>query len=211
MDEDEAPVNAPKWTTAGYKGSLKTSVEKYTRRTIASSPEPAPPTAPSTGSVIDVDENPTAAAAVDEPTDAGPSTADVFFLNEDILVDENVLDIESSDDSSEETDKKKSKEKDSSEESDSSSGEEEDDDKNKGKDKKEDSGSSSSEEEEDDRDKGKNEDNKDEEGDEEGDKEDDDKDKEDNNEGNDKNEEAAKVGDRVIDQTKISIQSLLNE
>src|SRR5882762_7875228 len=100
VGEDEAPVNAPKWTTAGYKGSLKTSVEKYTRHTIASSPEPIPPTAPSTAPVIDIidmDEN---AAAVDEPTAAGPSTADVFFLNEDI-VDENVLDI---DDSSEETD-----------------------------------------------------------------------------------------------------------
>ena len=46
MDEDEAPVNAPKWTTAGYKGSLKASVEKYTRRNVTSSPEPLPPTAP---------------------------------------------------------------------------------------------------------------------------------------------------------------------
>ena len=185
MGEDEAPVNAPKWTTAGYKGSLKTSVEKYTRRTIASSPEPTPPTAPPTAPVIDV-ESPTAAAAVDEAT-AGPSTADVFFLNEDILVDENVLEIESSDDSSEETDKEKSKEKDSSEESDSSSGEEEDDDKNKGKNKEEGSGSSSSEEE-------------------------DDKDKEDKekDEGNDKNEEE---GDRVVEeiQRKHSIKSLLNE
>lgn len=200
VGEDEAPVNAPKWTTAGYKGSLKTLVEKYTRRTIASSPEPTTPTAPSTAPV---DENPST-AAVDEPTVAGPSTTDdVFFLNEDILVDDNILDVDSSssDDSSEETDKEKGKKKDSSEESDSSSGEEDDDNNNKGKDKEEDSGSSSSEEEEDDRDKGKNEDNKDGEG----DKEDDDKDDEDDN----KNEEE---GDRVEEvQTKHSIKSLLNE
>ena len=131
MGEDEAPVNAPKWTTAGYKGSLKTSVEKYTRRTIASSPEPTPPTAPPTAPVIDV-ESPTAAAAVDEAT-AGPSTDDVFFLNEDILVDENVLNINNS---SEETDKGKKDsssseyENDSSSSEESSSGEEDDDDKN---------------------------------------------------------------------------------
>ena len=46
VGEDEAPVNAPKWITVGYNGSLKASVEKYTRRNVASSPEPLPPTAP---------------------------------------------------------------------------------------------------------------------------------------------------------------------
>src|SRR5438093_12971548 len=81
-------VNAPKWTTAGYKGSLKASVEKYTRRNVASSPEPLPQTAPSTA-----------------PVKAGPSrTADIFYLDESTLVDENVLD---SDSSSEEANKKK--------------------------------------------------------------------------------------------------------
>ena len=68
-----------------------------------------------------MDENPTAAAAMDEPTAAGPFTANVFFLNEDILVDKNVLDI---DDSSEETDKRKKDSSSSEEESDSSSSEE---------------------------------------------------------------------------------------
>src|SRR5206468_5039281 len=80
VGEDEAPVNAPKWTTAGYKGSLKASVEKYTRRNVASSPEPLPQTAPSTA-----------------PVKAGPSrTADIFYLDESTLVDENVLDSDSS-------------------------------------------------------------------------------------------------------------------
>src|SRR2546423_13945866 len=88
VGEDEAPVNAPKWTTAGYKGSLKASVEKYTRRNVAFSPEPLPQTAPSTA-----------------PVKAGPSrTADIFYLDESTLVDENVLD---SDSSSEEANKKK--------------------------------------------------------------------------------------------------------
>ena len=88
VGEDEVPVNAPKWTTAGYNGSLKASVEKYTRRNVASSPEPLPPTAPSTASVK-----------------AGPSrTADIFYLDESTLVGENVLD---SDSSSEEEDQKK--------------------------------------------------------------------------------------------------------
>src|SRR5436189_2222926 len=96
VGEDEAPVNAPKWTTAGYKGSLKASVEKYTRRNVASSPKPLPQTAPSTA-----------------PVKAGPSrTADIFYLDESTLVDENVLD---SDSSSEEANKKK-KESGSSEE-----------------------------------------------------------------------------------------------
>ena len=127
MGEDEAPVNAPKWTTAGYNGSLKASVEKYTRRNVASSPEPLPSTAPSTA-----------------PVKAGPSrTADIFYLDESTLIGENVLDIDSS---SEEEDQKKKDSNSSEEESDSSSseesssGEEEDD---KGKDKAEGSGSSS--------------------------------------------------------------------
>ena len=53
MGEEEAPINAPKWSTAGYKGSLKSKIEKYTRRAISSSPDltalvPAGPvTAPS--------------------------------------------------------------------------------------------------------------------------------------------------------------------
>ena len=53
MGEEEAPINAPKWATAGYKGSLKSKIEKYTRRAISSSPDltalvPAGPvTAPS--------------------------------------------------------------------------------------------------------------------------------------------------------------------
>src|SRR5437763_15699287 len=87
VGEDEA-LNAPKWTTVGYNGSLKASVEKYTRRNVASSPEPLPPTAPSTA-----------------PVKAGPSrTDDIFYLDESTLVGENVLD---SDSSSEEADKEK--------------------------------------------------------------------------------------------------------
>ena len=97
VGEDEAPVNAPKWTTAGYKGSLKASVEKYTRRNVASSPEPLPQTAPSTA--------PVKAGPSTAPVKAGPSrTADIFYLDESTLVDENVLD---SDSSSEEANKKK--------------------------------------------------------------------------------------------------------
>lgn len=88
VGKDEAPVNAPKWTTAGYNGSLKASVEKYTRRNVASSPEPLPSTAPSTA-----------------PVKVGPSrTADIFYLDESTLIGENVLDIDSS---SEEEDQKK--------------------------------------------------------------------------------------------------------
>src|SRR5438270_10022565 len=69
VDEDEAPVNAPKWITAGYNGSLKASVEKYTCQNVASSPEPLPPTAPSTA-----------------PVKARPSrTADIFYLDESTL------------------------------------------------------------------------------------------------------------------------------
>ena len=174
VGEDEAPVNAPKWTTAGIRVP-KDVVQKYTHRNIASSPKPtAPSTAP-------MDENPPT-TAVDEPTATGPSTADVFFLNENILVDDNVLDVEESGDD----DNEKSKEDSSSEES--SSGEEEDDNNNKGKDKEEeeddDSSSSEEEKEEEDRDKGR-----------EGNKEEDNKDDED-----------AKEGDRGI-----SVQSLLND
>ena len=99
VGEDEAPVNAPKWTTAGYKGSLKASVEKYTRRNVASSPEPLPQTAPSTA--------PVKAGPSTAPVKAGPSrTADIFYLDESTLVDENVLD---SDSSSEEANKKRRK------------------------------------------------------------------------------------------------------
>src|SRR6266496_837891 len=76
VGEDEVPVNAPKWTTAGYNGSLKVSVEKYTHRNVASSPEPLPPTAPSTA-----------------PVKAGPSrTDDIFYLDESTLVGENIFD-----------------------------------------------------------------------------------------------------------------------
>src|SRR5688500_13109383 len=95
VGEDEAPVNAPKWTTAGYKGSLKSSVAKYTRRNITSSPEPT--TTPAIPIVSPIPST----TPVDE-TAAGPSTAtavpststaeDVFFLNEDIL-DDNDLDV----------------------------------------------------------------------------------------------------------------------
>src|SRR5437868_11024142 len=125
VGEEEIPVNAPKWTTAGYNGSLKASVEKYTRRNVASSPELLPQTAPSTA-----------------PVKAGPSrTDDIFYLDESTLVGENILD---SDSSSEEANKKKKEsgssedESDSSSSEESSSGDEEDDDKNKGKDKEED-------------------------------------------------------------------------
>src|SRR5213594_407995 len=100
----------------GYNVSLKASVEKYTRRNVASSPEPLPLTAPSTA-----------------PVKAGPScTDDIFYLNESTLVGENVLD---SDSSSEEADKKKKEsgssedKSDSSSSEESSSGDEEDDDK----------------------------------------------------------------------------------
>ena len=102
MGEDEAPVNAPKWTTMGYNGSLKTSVEKYTRRNVASSPELLPPTAFSTA-----------------PVKAGPSrTADIFYLDESTLVGENVFD---SDSSSEEADKEKKENGSNEDKSDSSS------------------------------------------------------------------------------------------
>ena len=37
--EDKTPVNAPRWTRAGYDGSLKTSIEKYTGRSLTSSSE----------------------------------------------------------------------------------------------------------------------------------------------------------------------------
>ena len=70
MGKDEASVNASKWTMAGYNGFLKASVEKYTRCNVASSPEPLPPTAPSTA-----------------PVKAGPScTTDIFYLDENTLV-----------------------------------------------------------------------------------------------------------------------------
>src|SRR2546421_10638863 len=95
--EDEAPVNAPKWITAGYNGSLKASVEKYTRRNVASSPESLPQTAPSTA--------PVKAGPSTAPVKDGPSrTDDIFYLDESTLVDENVLD---SDSSSDESNKKK--------------------------------------------------------------------------------------------------------
>ena len=119
MYEDEVPVNAPKWITAGYNGSLKALVEKYTRQNVTFSPELLPSTAPSTA-----------------PVKARPSrTADIFYFDESILVGENVLD---SDSSSEEADKEKKdsgsseNESDSSSSEESSSREEEDDDKNKG-------------------------------------------------------------------------------
>src|SRR5437763_14756199 len=96
VGEDEA-LNAPKWTTAGYNGSLKASVEKYTRRNVASSPEPLPQTAPSTASVK--------AGPSTAPVKAGPSrTDDIFYLDESPFVGENVLD---SDSSSEAANKKK--------------------------------------------------------------------------------------------------------
>src|SRR5256714_3484345 len=133
--QNEAPVNAPKWITAGYNGSLKASVEKYTRRNVTSSPEPLPPTALSTA-----------------PVKAGPSCTDnIFYLDESTLVGENVLD---SDSSSEEVDKEKKEsgssedESDSSSSEESSSGNEGDDDKNKGKDKEKGRGPSSSSREE---------------------------------------------------------------
>src|SRR2546423_2864479 len=89
----------------GYNGSLKVSVEKYTRRNIASFSEPLPPTAPSTA-----------------PVKAGPSrTADIFYLDESTLVGENVLD---SDSSSEEVDKEKKKSGSSEDKRNSSSSEE---------------------------------------------------------------------------------------
>src|SRR5256884_9964469 len=108
MGEDEVPVNALKWTTVGYNGSLKASVEKYTRRNVASSPEPLPQTAPSTA--------PVKAGPSTAPVKAGPlRTADIFYLDERTLVDENVLDIDSS---SEEANKKKKESGSSEEESD---------------------------------------------------------------------------------------------
>src|SRR3989440_12869247 len=121
---------------AGYNGSLKASVEKYTRRNVASSPEPLSQTAPSTA--------PVKAGPSTAPIKAGPSrTADIFYLDESTLIGENVLD---SDSSSEEADKEKKESGSSDDESDRSrreerrSKEEEDDDKNKGKDKKKGSG-----------------------------------------------------------------------
>src|SRR5256884_8940044 len=148
MGEDEVPVNALKWTTVGYNGSLKASVEKYTRQNVASSPEPLPQTAPSTA-LVKVGHS-------TAPVKAGPSrTDDIFYLDESTLVGENVLDSGSS---SEEANKEKKESGSSEDESDSSSSEEsssgeENDNKNKGKDKEEGSGasSSSSEEEADDR------------------------------------------------------------
>ena len=176
VGEDEAPVNAPKWTTAGSKGSLKTSVAKYTNRTITSSPEPSTAAGPSTAA-------------------AEPSTGDVFFLNEEILLDENVLDVgegdeededdssSDEDDSSDENSEEKKKKSSSSEEE-----EEEDGDDNK-KEKEEDDDSSSSEEEEDDGDKEKT-------------KEDD---------RNEEVKEDEEVEDDRGTHTKHSIKTLLNE
>src|SRR5256714_14735510 len=87
--QNEAPVNAPKWITAGYNGSLKASVEKYTRRNVAFSPEPLPPTAPSTA--------PVKAKPSTTPVKAEPSrTDDIFYLDKSTLVGENVLDSDSS-------------------------------------------------------------------------------------------------------------------
>jgi hypothetical protein len=109
VGEDEAPVNAPKWTTAGYKGSLKSSVAKYTRRNVTSSPEPM--TTPASPIVTPIPST----APVDE-TAAGTSTAeDVFFLNEEIL-DDNVLDIggDEEDDGSSEDDSSESSSEDKS-------------------------------------------------------------------------------------------------
>ena len=88
MGEEEAPINAPKWTTAGYKGSLKSKIQKYTRRAISSSPDPTvlvpagPVTAPSgeESSRSDPVITPTALAPAgpDTPTTAlapaGPDT-----------------------------------------------------------------------------------------------------------------------------------------
>src|SRR5213078_481121 len=115
-------------TTAGYKGSLKVSVEKYTRQNVASSPEPLPQTAPST--------DPLKTGPSTAPVKARPSrTDDIFYLDESTLVDENVLD---SDSSSKEADKEKKEsgssedESDSSSSEESSSGDEENDDKTKG-------------------------------------------------------------------------------
>src|SRR5947207_9831909 len=114
VGEDEAPLNAPKWTMAWYKGSLKASVEKYTCWNVASSPEPLPQTALSTA--------PVKAGPSTAPVKAGPSrTADIFYLDESTLVDENVLD---SDSSSEEANKKKKESGSSEDESNSSSSEE---------------------------------------------------------------------------------------
>ena len=78
MSEDEVPVNAPKWTTAGYNGSLKASV-KYTHRNVTFSPKPLPPTALSTA-----------------PVKAGPSRTVDIFSYEDTLVGENILDSDNS-------------------------------------------------------------------------------------------------------------------
>jgi len=114
VGEDEAPVNAPKWTTAGYKGSLKSSVAKYTRRNVTSSPEPM--TTPASPIVTPIPST----APVDE-TAAGPSAAtaeDVFFLDEEIK-DDNVLDIggDEEDDGSSEDDSSEKKKSSSEEES----------------------------------------------------------------------------------------------
>jgi hypothetical protein len=113
VGEDEAPINAPKWTTAGYKGSLKSSVAKYTRRNVTSSPEPM--TTPASPIVTPIPST----APVDE-TAAGTSTAeDMFFLNEEILKNDNVLDIkgDKEDDESSEEDSSEKKKSSSEEES----------------------------------------------------------------------------------------------
>src|SRR5437868_7990069 len=88
VGEDEVPVNAPKWITAGYNGSLKASVEKYTRRNVASSPESLPQTAPSTAPVkAGPSTAPVKAGPSTAPVKAGPSrTDDIFYLDESTLV-----------------------------------------------------------------------------------------------------------------------------
>src|SRR5213078_680855 len=79
VGEDEAPVNAPKWTTAGYNGSLKASVEKYTCQNVASSPEPLSQTAPSTA--------PVKAGPSTAPVKAAPSrTDDIYFTLMKVLL-----------------------------------------------------------------------------------------------------------------------------
>src|SRR5947207_9835908 len=116
----------------GRYNGIKALVEKYTLRNVTSSSEPLPPTALSTA-----------------PVKAGPSrTADIFYLDKNTLVDENVLD---SDDSSKEAEKDSGSsedESDSSSSEESSSRKEKDDDKNKGKDKEKGSSTSSSSSEE---------------------------------------------------------------
>src|SRR3989440_395583 len=166
VGEDEAPVNAPKWTMTGYNGSLKAVLVMGRDNVHGRDVQDCPVHGHELCNVQDMSRTlkfsldivpyqhclkasvekytrqnfskPLPPTALSTaPIKAGPShTADIFYLDKSTLVGENVLD---SDSSSEEADKEKKESGSSEDESDSSSSEE----------------SSSGDEEDDDKNKGK--------------------------------------------------------